>query len=61
MLTIQQERVTLRCLDNLVTFDWPFGSDEVTISGTYMPASPTAYSVQEAAELFSWLMDKGAY
>lgn len=60
-VTIQQQRVSLRCADNLVTFDWPFGADEVTITGTHHPATPTAYSVQEAADLFGWLLANGAY
>jgi hypothetical protein len=60
-VTIQQERVTLRCADNFVTFDWPTGADVVTVSGTVKPAEPVAYSIEEAHELFLWLMDHGAY
>jgi hypothetical protein len=60
-ITIQQQRVSLRCADNFVTFDWPLGADEVTISGTYHPAIPTIYSVEEAAEVFDLLLRHGAY
>lgn len=60
-VTIQQQRVSLRCADNFVTFDWPFGADEVTVTGTIRPPEPVAYSIEEAHELFLWLMDHGAY
>jgi hypothetical protein len=58
---MQQQQVTLRCGDNLVTFDWPTGADEVTIAGSLSHATPTVYSVQEAYELFWALIDAGAY
>jgi hypothetical protein len=60
-LVMQQQRVTLRCADNFVTFDWPFGADEVTITGTLSHTTPTTYSVQEAHDLFWALLDAGAY
>jgi hypothetical protein len=58
---MQQQQVTLRCGDNLVTFDWPTGADEVTIAGSLSHTTPTVYSVQEAYELFWALIDAGAY
>jgi hypothetical protein len=57
-LTLAQQRVTLRCDDDTMTFDWPLGSGEVTISSTALP-HPVATSVEEAAETFSELIDRG--
>jgi hypothetical protein len=57
-LTLAQQRVTLSYDDDTMTFDWPFGSDEVTISSTSLP-HPVATSVEEAAEIFDELIDRG--
>lgn len=60
--TIVQELVKLRCADNLVSFHWPAGADVVTISATESKhQGPTAYSPEEAHDLFHWLLDHGAY
>ena len=59
MLVMQQERVTLRYQDMLVTFDWPFGQDLVTVTNSL--GQPTVMSVQEAHDLFWKLLDGGAY
>lgn len=61
MTIIQQTRVKLIAGDNLITFDWPEDADTVTITGTYHPVEPTVYSIEEAHELFYWLLDHGAY
>ena len=62
MATIIQQRVTLRYddgyADDTMTFDWPFGADEVTITSTCLP-HPVAVSVEEAAEIFDELIDRG--
>jgi hypothetical protein len=57
-LTLAQQRVSLRYDDDTMTFDWPLGSDKVTISSTALP-HPVATSVQEAAEIFDELIDRG--
>jgi hypothetical protein len=60
--TIAQELVKLRCADNLVSFSWPLGAEVVTISATEgKHQEPTAYSPEEASELFHWLLRHGAY
>lgn len=59
MPTIQQERVILRYQDMLVTFDWPIGSDLVTITNSL--GQPTDYSVPEAHDIFWDLLNGGAY
>lgn len=59
MPVIQQERVCLRYLDMIATFDWPFGSDIVTITTSL--GKPTQYSVQEAHDIFWDLLKGGAY
>jgi hypothetical protein len=60
-ITMQQQRVTLRCGYNLVSFDWPVGSDAVTISQSERPESTELYSIEEAHELFDKLLRSGAY
>jgi hypothetical protein len=59
-LTLIQERITLRDDDDDMTFDWPLGAREVTITSTALP-HPVATSVEEAAEIFSELIDRGCY
>jgi hypothetical protein len=59
-ITMQQQRVTLRCGYNLVSFDWPVGSDAVTISQSERPES-TEQLIEEAHELFDKLLRSGAY
>lgn len=61
MITLQQERVILRCADNLVTFHWPINAAAVTVSQSLRPNNTTALDIDEAAELFYSLLDAGAY
>lgn len=61
MITIQQERVILRCADNLVTFHWPTNADAITVSQSQRPDATANYSIEEATELFYSLLDAGAY
>jgi len=61
-VTIVQELVKLHCGYNMVSFLWPLGSDEVTVSASEgIHQEPTVYSVQEGHDLFCALMDAGAY
>jgi hypothetical protein len=58
--TIQQTKVTLRCADNLVTFNWPIGASQVTVSQS-MRDRVDCLSIEEAHCLFDGLLDAGAY
>jgi hypothetical protein len=57
---MQQSRVVLGYAEDTMTFDWPFGTDEVTISSTCLP-SPVVTGVEEAAEIFSALIEAGCH
>jgi hypothetical protein len=68
MTTMQQTRVHLAYpgSSNLVEFFWPLGADLVAITqvcrATGKPIrSSAAYSVEEAHEIFTGLLDGGAY
>lgn len=60
-ITIIQQRVILRCGNNLVTFEWPLGSPTVTITQSERPRATRCVSPAEAHELFNALLDAGAY
>ena len=59
-ITIQQTKVTLRCADNLVTFSWPIGAGQVTITQSMHPRVDSL-PIEEAQCLFDGLLDAGAY
>ena len=68
MTVIQQTRVHLAYpgARNFVEFFWPRDSDLVAVTqvcpATGKPIRPsTAYSVEEAHEIFTGLLDGGAY
>lgn len=60
-ITIIQQRVILRCGDNLVTFQWPLSAETITITQSERPQSTRCVSPEEAHELFNALLDAGAY
>jgi hypothetical protein len=57
-ITIQQARFVLSHPDDIdeITFDWPLGTDEVTVSSNYIYPARVC-SVQEAAEIFDDLIE----
>ena len=58
--TIQQTKVTLRCADNLVTFQWPLDTAHVYITQS-LRGGMLVLPIEEAHCLFDGLLDAGAY